>query len=190
MGISVLPPDINDSLRDFSVAGEHIRFGLAAVKNVGVGAIESIIESRTNGGKFQSFYDFCFRVDLRKVNRRVIESLIKCGAFDASGHNRRQLISCYEGMLEKAQRRQKEKASFQANLFDRGGIRECDDALDDEQALSETTLPVADHRELLAFEKETLGFLYIRTSSCRLCRHAWANHRYGFRDDSGKSRPG
>jgi len=158
MGIRVLPPDINESLRDFNVTSENIRFGLAAVKNVGVGAIDSIMESRLQGGKFRSFFDFCVRVDLRKVNKRVIESLIKCGAFDSSGHNRRQLISCYEGVMERAQRHQKDRASFQANLFDRGGVQDYENELEGGGELTAPALPAADHRELLAYEKETLGF--------------------------------
>ena len=94
MGLNVLPPDINESMSDFSVVGEHIRFGLGAVKNVGVGAIDSIISVREKGGPFQSIVDFCDRVDPRKVNKRVIESLIKCGAFDSTGSKRRQLMTC------------------------------------------------------------------------------------------------
>ncbi|MBP1721085.1 MAG: polymerase alpha subunit, partial [Deltaproteobacteria bacterium] len=96
MGISVLPPDINESMRDFSVAGDHIRFGLAAVKNVGDSAVDSIIESRTEDGRFRTFYDFCTRVDLRKINKRVVESLIKCGAFDLMKYRRRPLMEGYE----------------------------------------------------------------------------------------------
>ena len=88
MGINVLPPDINQSVLDFSVDGGNIRFGLAAVKNVGESAIESIIESRDKDGSFKSFLDFCSRVDLRKINKRVVESLIKCGAFDGTGAGR------------------------------------------------------------------------------------------------------
>jgi len=102
-GINVLPPDINESMRDFSVAGEHIRFGLAAVKNVGVGAIDSIISVREDVGNFKTFFDFCDRIDIRKINKRMLESLIKCGAFDSTGYNRRQLMECYEGVLDSAQ---------------------------------------------------------------------------------------
>ncbi len=112
MGINVLPPDINESQSDFSVAGEHIRFGLAAVKNVGIGAIDSIISVRENEGRFKSFNDFCNRVDLRKINKRMTESLIKCGAFDSLGYHRRQLIEYYEGIVDSAQRRHKDKSSW------------------------------------------------------------------------------
>ena len=118
MGINVLPPDINESMSDFSVVGEHIRFGLAAVKNVGVGAIESIIVVREAGGPFRSIVDFCDRVDPRKANKRMVESLIKCGAFDSTGHKRRQLMTCCEEIMDKAQKRQRERASGQANLLE------------------------------------------------------------------------
>jgi DNA polymerase-3 subunit alpha len=83
-GIEVLPPDINTSGHSFTVVGTSMRFGLGAVKNVGGGAIEAILEARVEG-PFKSLYDFCERVDLRRVNKRVIESLIKCGAFDSTG---------------------------------------------------------------------------------------------------------
>jgi DNA polymerase III subunit alpha len=157
MGINVLPPDINESMSDFSVVGDHIRFGLAAVKNVGVGAIESVIAVRESGGPFRSIFDFCDRVDPRKSNKRVVESLIKCGAFDSMGHKRRQLMTYCEEIMEKAQKRQKERASGQANLLEQfeqtdhtpqnGGS---DDVLPD--------IPEWDHKVLLANEKETIGF--------------------------------
>jgi DNA polymerase-3 subunit alpha len=157
IGIRVLPPDINESMRDFSVAGEHIRFGLAAVKNVGVGAIDSIITAREERGNFQSFYDFYDRTDLRKINKRMIESLIKCGAFDSTGYNRRQLMESYEGVMDLAQRRFKERSSGQSSFFD---------AFLDTQDMNQNhageyeipDLAEWDHRELLAYEKDTLGF--------------------------------
>jgi DNA polymerase III subunit alpha len=158
MGINVLPPDINESMSDFSVVGERIRFGLAAVKNVGVGAIESIIAVRGSEGPFRSIVDFCDRVDSRKSNKRVVESLIKCGAFDSMGHKRRQLMICFEEIMDKAQKRQREKASGQSNLLEqfeqadgppiKGGSS--DDFLPD--------IPEWEHKELLANEKETIGF--------------------------------
>ena len=154
MGINVLPPDINESKSDFSVVGENIRFGLAAVKNVGVGAIDSIISVREEGGRFVSLLDFCDRVDQRKVNKRVIESLIKCGAFDSTGNNRCQLMACYEDIMDQAQRRQRERSSGQVNIFeDHGGkplVDTGDSLLPD--------FPEWDHKELLANEKETIGF--------------------------------
>ena len=98
MGINILPPDVNESRWDFTVVDAHdreniepgstigsIRFGLAAVKNVGISAIEAMIEAREAKGSYTSMADFCKKVDQRRVNRRVIEALIKCGAFDFTG---------------------------------------------------------------------------------------------------------
>ena len=157
MGLRVLPPDINESMSDFSVAGENIRFGLAAVKNVGVGAIESIISVRREGGPFRSLVDFCSRVDPRRVNKRVIESLIKCGAFDSTGSRRRQLMACYEEAMDQAQKRQRERSSGQTNLLEQ--YEPCDDRTSTGSIDSPLPdLPEWDHKELLAHEKETIGF--------------------------------
>ena len=157
MGINVLPPDINESHRDFSVSGEHIRFGLAAVKNVGVGAIDSIISVRQNEDRFTTFADFCNRVDLKKINKRMIESLIKCGSFDSLDYNRRQLIEYYEGIVDAAQRRHKERSSGQASFFDHLESEQNSD-FDPVKDCLIPDIPEWDHRELLAHEKETLGF--------------------------------
>ena len=156
MGISVLPPDINESLSDFSVSGEHVRFGLAAVKNVGVGAVEAIIAVRKEGGKFASIFDFCDRVDQKKINKRVMESLIKCGAFDSAGHKRQQLMSCFEEIFEKAQRRHRERSSGQVNFLEEFDASSTTDTQGYNTSLPE--LPEWDHKELLAHEKETIGF--------------------------------
>lgn len=157
MGINVLPPDINESLRDFSVSGAHIRFGLAAVKNVGVNAIDAIIEARNRLGKFQSFEHVCQHVDFRKMNKRVFESLIKCGAFDSMGHRRRQLMASYEEIIELAQRLRKEKSAGQGSIFDNLNQQEGDNT-DYPYESSLPMLPEWNHKELLAYEKETLGF--------------------------------
>ncbi len=157
MGLNVLPPDINESISDFSVAGEHIRFGLAAVKNVGVGAIESIISVRQNDGPFSSIIDFCDRIDPRKVNKRVIESLIKCGAFDSTGHRRRQLMTCYEEIMDKSQRRQRERSSGQVNFLEQID-NHYDASLSGSINYPLPDLPEWDHKELLLNEKETIGF--------------------------------
>ncbi|MDO9585141.1 MAG: DNA polymerase III subunit alpha, partial [Syntrophales bacterium] len=155
-GIKVLPPDINESARDFSVAGDCIRFGLAAVKNIGVGAIDVIISSRDRGGKFSDFNDFCNRGDLSKANKRVMESLIKCGAFDSLGYQRRGLMMSYEAIMEAAQRRRKEEASLQSTLFADFEINDQKSAVVNGNSM--TDVPEWDSRELLAHEKETLGF--------------------------------
>ncbi|MFH1079041.1 MAG: DNA polymerase III subunit alpha [Pseudomonadota bacterium] len=157
MGIFVLPPDINESHRDFSVSGDQIRFGLSAVKNVGIGAIDTLIEARDRLGKFRSFYHFCENVDLRKVNKRVVESLIKCGAFDSMGYKRRALIASYEEIMELAQRCQREKSSGQFSIFDQLDKKEGADPDIAEKTILQQ-LPEWDAKELLAREKETLGF--------------------------------
>jgi DNA polymerase-3 subunit alpha len=156
MGINILPPDLNESQRDFSISGENIRFGLAAIKNVGLAAIDSIISVQKDA-KFSSFMDFLIRVDMRKVNKRVIESLIKCGAFDSLGYKRRQLILHYEGAMDEAGRKQKERESSQSSFFDQ---------FDSSGASTENGLksyeipdiPEWNQKELLSIEKETLGF--------------------------------
>ena len=158
MGINVLPPDINDSMSDFSVVGDNIRFGLAAVKNVGIGAIESIIQVREAAEPFRSMVDFCDRVDPRKANKRVLESLIKCGAFDSTGHNRRQLMTYYEEIMDKAQKRQREKACGQANLLDQFEEKSQTSANGGHSDDSLPEIAEWDHKELLANEKETIGF--------------------------------
>ena len=156
MGINVLPPDINESQKDFSISGENIRFGLAAVKNVGEAAIESVIAMRETAN-FTSFMDFLSRVDLRKVNRRVIESLIKCGSFDSLGYYRRQLMECLDQAMEEAQRKQKDLLSNQASFFDE--LETSGSSKDNGNGSYQVPqLPEWDRKELLSIEKETLGF--------------------------------
>jgi DNA polymerase-3 subunit alpha len=132
--IEVLPPDINESDKDFTVVDDRIRFGLAAVKNVGEAALDSIIEQRHEEGFFQSLEEFCSRVDSRRVNRRVVESLIKAGAFDSLKAKRSQLFAIIDQALEQAQAAQRDRQSGQISLFS---------VMGDEAALSSTaiTLP-------------------------------------------------
>lgn len=150
--IEVLPPDINESRQDFTVVGSKIRFGLAAVKNVGWAAIQSIMAAREEKEEFISLPDFCAKVDLRKVNKRVIESLIKCGAFDGTGSSRARLLAGLEEAMEWSQNLERERSNPQIILFGSfhpGGKK------------TEPILPpVPDWPESqrLAFEKETLGF--------------------------------
>ena len=117
MGIQVLAPDVNASAFTFTPAPDGIRFGLGAIKNVGANAVESIIKARTEGGKFTSLYDFCERVDLSAVNRRMIESFIKAGALDSLGAARAQLFAVIDGAMEIGTRAQKDRASGQSGLF-------------------------------------------------------------------------
>ena len=150
--ISVLPPDINQSGTSFSVCDDQICYGLVAVKNVGEAAIEAIVAERQANGPFASLFDFCARVDLRKVNRRVIESLIKCGAFDSRGADRAQMMAALDEALEYGQRLQKERNDPQIGLF--GGPEAG-------PAFNAPELPKVapwDTRHALALEKESLGF--------------------------------
>ena len=156
MGINVLPPDINQSVLDFGVDGGNIRFGLAAVKNVGESAIESIIESRDNEGSFKSFLDFCSRVDLRKINKRVVESLIKCGAFDSLGYGRRQLMENFERVMDIGQKAQDQKLSDQVSLFDGPDSCSVGPEYTEKDLLPETE--EWEHGQVLKYEKETIGF--------------------------------
>jgi len=152
--IEVLPPDINESDKDFTVVEDRIRFGLAAVKNVGEAALDSIIEERMADGPFNSLEDFCRRVDLRRVNRRVLESLIKAGAFDSLGLKRSQLFAILDQALEQGQAAQRDRLSGQISLFAVMGNEE-------EQLHTKIEIPsIPDwsDQEKLTFEKETVGF--------------------------------
>ena len=152
-GISVLPPDINESFRDFTVSNDEIRFGLAGVKNVGSQAIESIVSARERDGKFDSIFDFCERVDFRKVNRRVIESLIKCGAFDYTGVYRSRLLSALDDAMETAQTIQRDRAHGQINMFD---IFKESCKIDPNSRFPD--IEEWPENQRLTYEKEVLGF--------------------------------
>jgi DNA polymerase III subunit alpha len=152
--IKVLPPDVNKSDSHFNVSKGCIRFGLAAVKNVGESAIESIIESRNQEGGFKTMYDFCEKVNTSKVNKKTLEALIKCGAFDSTDNKRSQLMAVLEDALEHGSRIQKEKASSQLDLF-------ADTTMGASIPVSIPKLPDIDEwdeNQLLSHEKESLGF--------------------------------
>jgi DNA polymerase-3 subunit alpha len=152
MGIPVLPPDVNFSDKDFTPAPDGIRFGLGAIKNVGGAAVDSIMEARASGGRFRSIFDFCERVNLSAVNRRMIESFIKAGAMDSLEGNRAQLYAVIDSAMESGQRLQKDRESGQGGLFGdlMGGSEAPPDA-----PLPE--LPNWTRQEKLAGEKELLG---------------------------------
>jgi DNA polymerase-3 subunit alpha len=155
MGIEILPPHVNHSLVGFNVVQGKIVFGLSAVRNVGEGAVNAILEARDKDGPFCSFQDFLKRVDLRKVNRKVIESLIKCGAFDGMGLSRKTMYEALDAALEQAAAIQREKMQGQFNLF----AMECSA----EEPQSASDIPIANAPEWdevtrLAYEKETMGF--------------------------------
>jgi DNA polymerase-3 subunit alpha len=158
MGIEVLPPDVNESWRDFTIIEGRIRFGLAAVKNVGAGAIESILREREKGGNHRSLLDFCRRVDLRRVNKRVLESLIKSGAFDSTGASRAQMTLTLDDAVEKAQIFQKDRESNQLGIFTR--LEDENPEWNERQNLPE--VEEWPENQLLAFEKEAVGFYITR----------------------------
>jgi DNA polymerase III subunit alpha len=154
-GIEVLPPDINESRADFSAVGDKIRFGMAAVKNVGGKAVEVILESREREGGFKSLFDFCQRIDMSVVNRRVVESLIKCGAFDSTGYFRARMMAALDEAMKVGQAHQKGQQSHQISIFDAlggpgGGAQQ--------PAGSYPEVEDWSAQELLRFEKESLGF--------------------------------
>jgi DNA polymerase-3 subunit alpha len=162
MGIPVEPPEINVSDANFTPHGQAIRFGLAAVKNVGHNAIESIVTARealadegagpTSVGTFKSIYEFCEKVDLRLLNKRVLESLIKSGAMDSLGR-RAQLMAVLDKAIEHAQKEQRDKESGQHGLF---GVFQQEATHVPEVRLPDT--PDWDEHTRLANEKEILGF--------------------------------
>jgi DNA polymerase-3 subunit alpha len=119
-GIVVLPPDVNESREDFTVSGNAIRFGLGAVKGVGSKAIEAVLVAREEG-PFSSFHDYCLRVRGPQMNRRVLESLIKCGAFDSLERNRARLLAAVEEIMRWSGNRAAEESTGQIGLFGPGG---------------------------------------------------------------------
>ena len=153
MGIDVLPPDVNQSRQSFSVVDNSIRFGLAAIKNVGLGAVEAVITIREKDGPFRNFADFCSRLDTRVVNRRVMENLIKSGALDSLGHHRAQLMVSVDAGLNLAQQTQRDRANGQLSLLDFWG-EEVKQAL----SLNMPEVPEYPRSEMLAMEKESVGF--------------------------------
>lgn len=155
MGLQILPPHINESFESFHVSNGKIVFGLGAIKNVGENAVNSILESRREGGPFCGMYDFARRVDLRKVNKKVIESLIKCGAFDGMGPNRRSMSESVDSVLEQAANYQREQSEGQFNLFS----TEC--SLGSSVDLTDPPIqsyPEWDDLLKLSFEKDLIGF--------------------------------
>ncbi|MGB9074130.1 MAG: DNA polymerase III subunit alpha [Terriglobales bacterium] len=153
MGIAVEPPDINVSDANFTPHGPAIRFGLAAVKNVGGNAIESIVAARKKLGRnFRSLFEFCEEVDLRLLNKRVLESLIKSGAMDSFGR-RAQLMQVLDKAMERAQKTQRDAESGQHGLF---GVFAEEAAPSENEALP--NIPDWDEHTRLAAEKEILGF--------------------------------
>jgi DNA polymerase III subunit alpha len=149
--IVLLPPDVNSSHEGFTPVGKSIRFGLAAIKGLGSSAVQMIISAREDGGPFRSIYDFAERVDQRAVNKRVLESLIRSGAFDGAATNRAAMMAVLDKAIEYGARAQRDKISGQTGLF----------AAAMTETVEEPALPSVapwSKKESLAFEKEALGF--------------------------------
>ena len=153
MGITVLPPDVNSSAATFTPVGGDIRFGLAAVRNVGTNVVEAIVAARTAKGAFASFADFLRKVPVNVCNKRVIESLVKAGAFDSLGHPRRGLVLIHEQAIDSVIDVKRNEAIGQDSLF--GGDSET-------EATFEVPVPDGEWEKsiLLGFEREMLG-LYV-----------------------------
>jgi DNA polymerase-3 subunit alpha len=159
LGIEILPPDVNRSglkfLPELAGGKQGIRFGLAAIKNVGEGAMESAIAERERGGEFKSMEDFCQRLDSRKINKKVLESLVKCGAFDFTGEDRAAVFGAIDEALSASASSHRDRAAGQHSLFD---------ALVDEESnapgkrASSHNVPPWPAAEKLSYEKELLGF--------------------------------
>jgi len=155
MGIQVLPPDVNFSAAEFAPSEENIRFGLSAIKNIGLAVVESILKSRSEKGQFADFSDFLEKIESQVCSKRIIESLIKAGAFDSIAPSRKGLLSIHLEAVEQAVERKRAQAIGQFDLFDDGS----DTANGNQTALK---IPEAewDKSTLLSFEREMLG-LYV-----------------------------
>jgi DNA polymerase III subunit alpha len=155
MGIKVLPPDVNDSDMNFTPRGTDIRFGLSAIRNVGSNVVEALITSRRREGRFEHFHDFIAKVDATVCSKRVLESLIKAGAFDSLGHTRKGLLQIHEQVVEAAVDVKRAEAMGQFDLF--GGLSDEGQTFIPQQEIS---LAEWEKSILLAHEREMLG-LYV-----------------------------
>jgi DNA polymerase III subunit alpha len=168
MKIEVLPPDVNESGRRFTVVGKTIRFGLSAVKNVGDNCVEAIIAAREVGGPFTDIFDFCERVDAKTYNKRTLESLIKCGAFDNTGHPRAAMVAVHAQAVERVAKG-KGAGDDQFCMFDSTELASL--------APPKPEIPDTqdDRRQSLEWEKETLG-LFVSDHPLRPVLHKLKNH--------------
>jgi DNA polymerase III subunit alpha len=157
---------VNESGRRFTVVGETIRFGLSAVKNVGDSCVDSIIAAREEGGPFQDIFDFCERVDPKTYNKRTLESLIKCGAFDNVGPSRAAMVAVHAKAVERSTRGLKGAHEDQFSMFDASELAPPRPEFPDVEE---------DHRESLEWEKEALG-LYVSDHPLRPVLHKLGKH--------------
>ncbi len=161
LDVDVLPPDINHSEADFSVEGDAIRFGLGAIKNVGEGPCQAIVEERMVNGPYKDVFDFCARISSQSINSRTVESLNKAGAFMGTGWNRRQVAEVIDQAMSAGQLLQRERAAGQTSLFDIAGAEE-DFAIGGDKP----QVPEWPEHDLLAYEKEMIG-LYVSSHPLR-----------------------
>jgi DNA polymerase-3 subunit alpha len=173
MGIQVLPPDVNESAANFTPVGTDIRFGLTAVRNVGSNVVDGIVAARTEHGKAASFHAFLDQVPLVVCNKRVVESLIKAGAFESMGHTRRALMSVYESAIDGVLDLKRNEAHGQSDLF--GGFDD-DGSSDPVLTGSVPDIPDWDKRTKLAFERDMLG-LYVSDHPLQGLEHILATER-------------
>jgi len=174
MGIKVLPPDVNESAADFTPTGTDIRFGLAAVRNVGRNVVESIARSRRDRGTFEDFFDFLRKAEQTACNKKVIESLVKAGAFDSLGHCRRGLISVHAQAVDSVMGLKKHEAVGQFDLF---GDSAAEDAGGAPAIAFDLAIPTGewDKRDLLSYERDMLG-LYVSDHPLLGLEHVLAQH--------------
>jgi DNA polymerase-3 subunit alpha len=183
MEIDVLPPDVNLSSVRFRPIEKTIRFGMAGVKNVGTAAVESIVAEREANGPYKDLVDFCSRIDGSMVNRKVIESLVKCGAFDFTGMSRGRVFNGVDFAMSRAASAQRDRQQGQTTLF--GMMAGGDDAKSGDNELPDA--PPWSNREMLAHEKALLGF-YI--SGHPLKEHEWALKHFSLARPEGVSELG
>src|ERR671912_2686765 len=161
MGIEIMPPDVNQSDHEFVVLDGNIRFGLDAVKGVGYAAVEAIKAARDEDGPFTSLWEFCERVDGRAVNKKAIEALIKCGAFDSTGATRKGMLDVLESAQAAGQKSQLDAQIGQGSIFDLGGFGGEEEGGDASPVRGPAYPPIPieefDKRELLTHEKESIG---------------------------------
>ena len=157
IGIEVLPPCVNLSGVDFDALDGKLLFGMGGIKGVGAASVEAIVEAREDGGNFESLFDFCERIDLKRINKKTMEALVKSGAFDSLEQPRARLMAAIDTAMERAQNAQRDRASGQANLF---GMLASATEEESEDALPAEIMRVEEWPEqvFLAHEKSTLGF--------------------------------
>ena len=153
MGIQTLSPNINESETRFTVIDNKIRFGLGTIKNVGIGAVDTIVKERELNGKYESFEEFCERIKNSSINKKCIESLIKAGAFDGFGKTRATLLASFEQIIDTINSESRSKMENQVSMFDLMSQEEANDI----QKYKYVELPEMDAKELLSLEKEMLG---------------------------------